>query len=217
MIMKRIVFLLPVLLIVFLSSCGNKSKKAAEISDEKDIVNEMDGSVTHSFDIQKSNVYWVGTKVAGKHDGTISIKDGTAFLKDDKLVGGKAVIDMTTIKVLDIKDAETNAKLKGHLDSDDFFSTDKFKTSSFEIAEVIIENGKYMVTGNMTIKDITNAITFPLTVAKVDNRYMATADFDIDRTKWDIKYGSGKFFDKLGDNMISDNFNIRFEIYTEAI
>ncbi len=213
--MKRIMFFFTVLTVFFIASCGNKSQKDAEISEEKDIVNEMEGAEAYEFDLQKSNVYWIGSKVVGKHDGTIGIKEGTAWMKNDKLVGGKVVMDMTSIKVLDIKDAETNAKLKGHLDSDDFFSTSKFKTSSFEIAEVLNENGKFIVTGNMTLKDITNAITFPVSVTKVDKFYKAIADFDIDRTKWDIKYGSGKFFDKLGDNMISDNFNIKFEVYTK--
>jgi polyisoprenoid-binding protein YceI len=215
--MKAIVFLLQVTLVLVIASCGNRGDKAADVSEQKDIENDMEGAVAYAFDLGKSNVYWIGSKVVGKHDGTIGIKEGTAWMKDDKLVGGKVVIDMSTITVLDLTDPGTNAKLKGHLDSDDFFSTDKFKTSSFEVAEVNIENGKYLVAGNLTIKNITNAITFPLSVSKVDNRYMATADFDIDRTQWDIKYGSGKFFDKLGDNMISDNFNIRFEIFTESM
>lgn len=213
--MKTINVILSISLLLFLISCGSRSDKAAGVSEQQEIQSPVEGADVYEFDLEKSKVFWIGSKVVGKHNGTIDIKEGMAYMKDGKLVGGKAVIDMTTIIVLDITDPGTNAKLKGHLESDDFFSTDKFKISTFEISDVKHEGSTYTITGNLTIKDITHAITFALEVNRAEGKYYAKADFDIDRTLWDVRYGSGKFFDKLGDNMIYDNFNIRFDVVTK--
>jgi len=213
--MKTLNVLSVTLLVLFLSSCGGRSDKAAGVSDKIDIDDKYEGADKYDFDLSSSIVYWEGSKVTGKHDGTINIKEGYALMKDNQLIGGKAIIDMTTIVVLDIKDASSNASLKGHLESDDFFSTEKHPESTFEIAEVKKESEKYEITGNLTIKDITHAITFPVKISQIGEKFKATADFDIDRTMWDIRYGSGKFFDKLGDNMISDFINIRIEVMTK--
>jgi hypothetical protein len=212
--MKTLNVLSIILLVLFLGSCGGRSDKAAGVSDKIDVDDQYEGADKHDFNLSSSIVYWEGSKVTGKHDGTINIKEGYGLMKDNQLIGGKAIIDMTTIVVLDIEDAESNATLKGHLESDDFFSTENHPESTFEIAEVNKEAGSYSITGNLTIKDITHAITFPVNISQIGGKYKATADFDIDRTMWDIKYGSGKFFDKLGDNMISDFINIRFEVTT---
>ncbi len=214
--MKTINVIFSISLLLFLFACGNRSDKSAEVSEEQEVQTQLGGAEVYDFDLEKSKVHWIGSKVVGKHNGTIEIKEGEAYMKDGKLIGGKALIDMTSITVLDITDPETNAKLKGHLESDDFFSTEKFETSLFEITNVKEDGNKYAVTGNLTIKDITHAITFTLSVNNSDGKYYATADFDIDRTMWDVKYGSGKFFDKLGDNMIYDNFNIRFDVVTKV-
>jgi polyisoprenoid-binding protein YceI len=60
------------------------------------------------------------------------------------------------------------------------------------------------VKADITIKDITKAIAFTVTI----NGNTATSDIKIDRTEFNIRYGSGSFFDGLGDNMIYDEFNL---------
>lgn len=167
-----------------------------------------------SFDVNtdKSSLKWLGKKVTGQHDGTINIKSGTIETDGSKLTGGSFIIDMTSIKVLDIEDADYNAKLKGHLESDDFFSVASHKEAKFVITGVKKADGdQYTITGDLTIKGITNSISFPAKVIVKKSGVIATADFTIDRTLWDVKYGSGSFFDGLGDKTIYDD--IAFTLY----
>ncbi|GMN04817.1 YceI family protein [Croceitalea sp. MTPC5] len=154
--------------------------------------------------IEKSNVTWKGYKVAGSHTGTITIKSGNLVFNDDNLTGGNFVIDMTTISVTDLE-GEYKNKLEGHLKSDDFFGVAKFPTAAL-VFKNIKANGKnsYDVTGNITIKGKTESIDFDLSV--YGNK--ATASLKIDRSKFDVRYGSTSFFDGLKDKAIYDEFDI---------
>jgi polyisoprenoid-binding protein YceI len=157
----------------------------------------------------KSTINWVGKKVTGKHEGTIKLKDGALFMKDGKIVRGKFTVDMTSIEVTDLKAGEGKEDLEGHLKADDFFGTEKFATANMNFKTVTPKaNGVYNVVADLTIKGITNPVTFDLTV-KNNN---ATAKVVVDRTKYDIKYGSGSFFDNLGDKAISDNFDLNVSL-----
>jgi polyisoprenoid-binding protein YceI len=153
----------------------------------------------------KSTISWVGKKVTGKHEGTIKLKEGALFMKDGKIVRGKFTVDMTSIEVTDLKAGEGKEDLEGHLKADDFFGTEKFTTATMNFKTVTPKsNDIYTVVADLTIKGITKPVTFDLTV-KGSN---ATAKVVVDRTKYDIKYGSGSFFEKLGDKAISDNFDL---------
>lgn len=172
-------------------------------------------SQEYNVDLKGSTLKWTGEKVTGKHFGTINIKDGS-FKKEVAGFSGIFNIDMNSIKIDDLKDAGTNAKLLGHLKSDDFFSVEKFAIATFKLKGIKDyspkkgEKGKHLVTGDLTIKGITNEISFPAEV-KFDNKsFKADANFTINRAKWDIRYGSGSFFDNLGDKMIYDD--IKFEL-----
>lgn len=153
---------------------------------------------------EKSSIHWIGKKVTGQHDGTVNLKGGILMFKGDKLAGGKFTVDMTTIST---KDLEGNwaAKLDGHLKSDDFFSTEKFPTATLEFKTIKTKSDNVTtVTADLTIKGITNPITFDMTV----NGNTATTKLVIDRTKYDIKYKSGSFFENLGDKTIYDDFEL---------
>ena len=163
-----------------------------------------------------SSVDWVGKKVTGQHDGSISIKEGVLNLHDGNLSGGTIVMDMTSITCVDIEDKEYNQKLVGHLNSPDFFDVAKNKTATLKISGVkAVEGNKHMVSGMLTIKGITKPITFPATIDMKSGKLGAYAEMKIDRTLYDIKYGSGKFFEGLGDKMIDDHFIIKFKIAAE--
>jgi hypothetical protein len=155
-------------------------------------------------------------------DCVVVIKSGELNAEAGKLTAGKFAMDMTSIKVLDLTDTEMNGKLTGHLNSDDFFATAKSPESTFEIVSVEPIAGaaagaaNYNVKGNLTIKGIAKAITFPATITMDEKELKANASFDIDRTEWDIKYGSGKFFQDLGDKMINDAFTVKFNIVAKA-
>jgi len=128
------------------------------------------------------------------------------------------VVDMNTIKVTDITDAESNSKLAAHLNSEDFFNTAANPEALFElisaepIANAAANAPNYNLKGNLTIKGITKAISFPATVQITADAVNASAEFPIDRTEWDIKYGSGKFFKDLADKAINDNFDVKLNI-----
>lgn len=160
---------------------------------------------TKKVDTAKSTINWVGKKVTGAHEGTINLKDGNLVFKGKKLVGGAFVVDMNSMTVTDLKAGQGKEKLEGHLKADDFFGTDKFATASLVFKKLITKAPNvYTVTGDLTIKGITKPVTFDL--ATTANT--AAANVVVDRTKFDIKYGSGSFFDSLGDKAINDDFTL---------
>lgn len=159
---------------------------------------------TKKVDASASTINWVGKKVTGQHNGTVNIKDGALVFKGKKLTGGTFTVDMTSLTATDLK-GEYQGKLNGHLKADDFFGTEKFPTSTL-VFKTIKTKAKdaYTVTADLTIKGITKPVNFDLKV----NGNTATTAFNVDRTKYDIKYGSKSFFDSLGDKAISDEFEL---------
>ncbi|WP_372755320.1 YceI family protein [Mariniflexile sp.] len=154
--------------------------------------------------IDKSKVVWKGYKVTGSHEGTIAIKSGSLTFEDNKLVGGEFVIDMTTISSTDLQ-GDSKGKLDGHLKSDDFFGVANHPTSTL-VFKKVTPSGKnsYSVTGDLTIKGKTHPITFVMSI--YGNK--ATASLKVDRTKYDVRYGSTSFFDGLKDKAIYDEFDL---------
>lgn len=153
---------------------------------------------------EDSKVIWKGYKVTGSHEGTIAIQSGSLTFSEDKLVGGEFVIDMTSLENTDLE-GEYKGKLEGHLKSDDFFGVEKYPTSTLVFTDVKA-SGKnaYDVTGDLTIKGITNPVTFKISIYGSK----ATASLKIDRTKYDVRYGSASFFDGLKDKAIYDEFDL---------
>ncbi len=170
---------------------------------------------TLSVSVDNSTVKWVGSKVGGSHNGTISLSEGNIIMEEGILTGGSFVIDMTSISNDDLKGG-SKEKLEGHLKSDDFFGVEKYPTAKFEITSAIPQgSGKYKVIGNITIKGTTKEIKFPATVEKVGEGYTANADITIDRSEFDVRYGSGSFFDGLGDKVIYDDFQLSVSLSTK--
>lgn len=160
-------------------------------------------------DVKKSTLKWHGKKVTGEHFGNINLKSGTLELTNGQISKGKFVIDMTSISCTDLTDATYNAKLVNHLKSDDFFGVAKFPEAVIEIVKSgPFTNNEATVDAKLTIKNITHPISFK--VKKDGKAY--TADLVIDRSKYDVRYGSGSFFDGLGDKMIYDDFEMSVRI-----
>ena len=170
----------------------------------------------HAVSSADSKVVWVGKKVTGQHTGTIAIKSGAIEVKDGELVGGEFTIDMATLTSTDLE-GEYLGKLNGHLKSDDFFGVATFPEANFKITKVEAKgsNGRYSVTGNMTIKSTTKAVTFDAQLVNNGDKLVAMADIVIDRSEYDIRYGSGSFFDNLGDKTIYDDFTLSVSLATE--
>jgi len=165
--------------------------------------------VTYTVDAAKSTITWIGKKVTGSHNGTVALQSGTLNVDGKKVTGGTFTIDMNSIK-----DADGSAKLEGHLKADDFFGTAKFPTSTFVITKVAGSGAAVTVSGNLTIKGITKPLSFPATVTvNTDGTVSALAGkITVDRTKYDIRYGSKSFFDSIGDKAIDDNFELAVKL-----
>ncbi|WP_221391474.1 YceI family protein [Dyadobacter sp. NIV53] len=164
---------------------------------------------SYTVDTKQSKLVWNAKKVTGEHTGLAPIKSGTLLLDAGKLKGGSFEINLNDLTVTDIKDPEYNAKLTGHLKNDDFFSVAKYPVAKLDITSVTAAGAnKYNVKGKLTIKGITNEVSFPAEITANGKNLTANAKIAIDRTKYDIKYNSKSFFSTIGDKAIDDNFNL---------
>lgn len=173
------------------------------------------GMQTFLLDSKKSTLEWGGSKIVGTaHKGTITMKDGSVEFMNDLPIKAEVTVLMNTIKDTDIKDAKNNKKLVDHLNSDDFFSTEKFPTAQISIKsfEPTQEN-QYLLKGDLTIKGVTKPIQAKASITEsTQGKKVILADMEFDRTDYDVRYGSGKFFENLGDKMISDKVQLKASI-----
>ncbi len=177
------------------------------------IANSNVRAADYVVDKAVSKVKWEGKKVTGKHTGTISFDNGSLAVSKDKVTGGSFEIDMKTIVDEDLTDAEWNKKLIGHLSSDDFFSIEKFPKASMVINKVTPVSGdEYHFAADLTIKGIKKPVEFNAKIKVSGDKLSAQGVITVNRTLYDIKYGSGSFFQGLGDKMISDDFTLDFDI-----
>lgn len=169
-----------------------------------------------TINTEKSTIDWIGKKVLGQHNGKVKIQSGTINTKNGVLTGGNFVIDMKSITNEDITDPDYNKKLIGHLNSEDFFNVAAFSTANVKITKVLKLTNKpnsYNLTADLTIKGITKSITFPATFSKsAGNGFEGNAKITIDRTLWDIKYGSSNFFEGLGDKAIKNEIELNVKL-----
>jgi polyisoprenoid-binding protein YceI len=157
------------------------------------------------IDPAASKLVYLAKKVTGEHTGEVKLASGHLNFAKDTLKGGEFEIDMTSITNNDLTDKDYHKKFIDHMISDDFFAVEKFKTAKFVLKTVKKEKADtYKVTGDLTIKGVTAPVTFDAVATKEK----ATAKVVFDRTKYGIKYGSGKFFPSLGDKMINDDVQL---------
>lgn len=169
---------------------------------------------TQKFQIatNQSKIDWLGRKVTGTHNGTIDLKKGELQIEEGLLIGGSFTIDMRSIKILDVTDPATNAQFAGHLDSDDFFSTEQHPEAVYTITKV---DGQH-VEGDLTVKGITAPVGFDVALKVEGNTLTATGKIVIDRTRYGIRFRSGNFFKDLGDTLIYNDFDLDFSITAKA-
>jgi polyisoprenoid-binding protein YceI len=154
-------------------------------------------------DVKESTITWTGKKILGSHTGNINLTSGYLEMDGEELVGGMFEVDMTSITNTDLG-PDYQAKLVGHLKSGDFFAVEEFPTSTLAIKSATKKGNTYSVVANLTVKGVTEPVNFELVMGVS----AARATVVIDRTKYDIRYGSGDFFDDLGDKTISNNFEL---------
>jgi len=167
---------------------------------------------TYKVETGKSELKWTGKKVLGQHYGKISLKEGQLVLSKNKVQSGKFVIDMNSITCDDLPTGEINNKLVGHLKSDDFFGVEKHPVAELVLTgSTVLKNGNATIKGKLTIKGITHPVEFE----GIQNENTFAATITVDRSKYDVRYGSGKFFQGLGDNLIYDNFTLEVKLITQ--
>lgn len=165
---------------------------------------------THVVDPNASSVTWTATKITGdSHTGTVGIKSGSFTFIEGAITGGSFILDMKTINNTDLSGG-MKSKLEGHLASDDFFSVEKHPTATLTIKSSEGHDGHSHVTADLTIKGITKEVKFDAKVRDNGGSFTAKADITVDRSKYDVQYGSDSFFDNLGDKAI--NNDIKFSV-----
>ena len=176
---------------------------------------------TLQVDLENSRINWVGRKVTGEHTGTLNLSSGWVVMNKINLIGGKFIFDMTSISNTDIESPEWKQKLEDHLRAEDFFYVDSFPHATLEIKENQPLSGDKSASNNqiladLTIRGITQELSFPISLQQSDFIFSAEGTVDIDRTLYNIQYQSGKFFEKLGDKLIYDDFTVQFIVQTEV-
>lgn len=202
-------------LLLSVAACGGSNAKKTEAQDAAQIA-QIDGADTLAIDLTKSTINWKGFKPGGQHHGTIALKGAAVYLLNDEVQGGFAEIDMHSIVVGDLE-GETAQQLKGHLESADFFEVETYPTARFEISSVEkLTADSLQLSGNLTMKDVTKNISFKAKASKEAGVYMLSSEpFTIDRTAWNVQYGSKNIFKNLGDKFIDDEMELQISILSE--
>lgn len=212
--MKRIVLSLAI--VAGLAFSATSCNKTAQATDAEDVAGASTEAVTFNVNTAESLINWEGSKVVGGgHNGTIALSSGEVSVKDGVVEAGTFVIDMNSITVLDIEDAEKRGWLEGHLkgateeNADHFFNVSEFPEGKFEITSVA--DGK--INGNLTLKGVTKNVSFPATITVTDNDVTIVAEsFKIDRTQWGVNFNSESMTDLAADSVISNNIVIKFVV-----
>ena len=183
--------------------------------------NNNDGTTRYKVDASSSSLTWHATKVTGEHMGTVNVANGYFTVTDGNLTSANVIVDMQTIACTDLE-GEWGDKLVGHLNSDDFFNVSEHKTSSFTLRNMTplkdaSGDATHTVTGDFTIRGITKSVTFDAKVTNTGDAYAIEGSAVLNRAEFDVKYGSGSFFENLGDNLIHDNFTVGFNLVAKAL
>lgn len=177
----------------------------------------------HELDIAASLVRWTGRNAKYAHHGAIALKHGYITIENGELTAGEFVLDMPTVKDEDIADEAMRAILETHLRSSDFFDIEHFPEAHFTITHVerieraSIGQSNHVIRGTLQIKDVSNDIEFPAMIVPMDDGSInGQAHFDIDRTAWNVRYGSEKFFEKLGMHLVNDAISLELFLVAKA-
>ena len=203
--MKKVV--LAVVAAATFMACNQAN--STQVEDVEQAAEATEQSVNYITEPGSSSIIWHGEKITGDaHEGTVNISEGTISVQDGQITAGNFELDMNSIATTDEMDAEYVAKLEGHLKGADFFDAATYPTARLEVVESTADSIK----ANLTIKGITHAITIPYELSKAGKTIEVHSVFNIDRSKWDVRYGSGSFFEGLGDNLIQDEigFNVTY-------
>jgi polyisoprenoid-binding protein YceI len=174
-------------------------------------------SQSFKIDTHSSKISWLAKKVTGAHNGGIAISYGKVDVQNDMAIDVNLHIDIRSITDADLTDKDSNDKLVSTLKGETFFNSTRYPDAAFVSTSIVHASGsQYAVKGKLTIKGITNEVSFPATIIINKNKLIATAKISVDRTKFDIKIRSKSFFENLGDKVIYDNFDLDITLFANA-
>jgi len=244
--MKSLNFFLIVLVVGVVAACSGKQEGTdAKVSEAQEVAEVSDEAVSYAINTSASTVAWIGSKPAGKHNGTIPVTEGSIAVRDGAIEGGTIVLNVADIQNEDLaEDPDSQDKLLGHLKSDDFFDAANHPTATFEITSVepfdssvdmvekeefeteyapatnlehMVETPTHTITGNLTMRGKTLSVSFPANVSMNDGTISAMAKFNIDRTNWGLSYGDeASAVDKAKDKFIYNTVNITLDVKASA-
>ena len=195
------------------TTCRGSVTKESEHLFATLVSSRPSGDKKYVVDGKESVVTWKGSRLFAadqQHTGYVNISKGELMIENGLLVSGTVEVDMNTIAD---KDHGSKNNLVDHLKSADFFDVKKFPFSTFAITKVVSTTDENIkVTGDLTIKGITHAVTFPAKIEVKGRIVNANGEVTIDRTQWDVRYRSGKFYDNLADKAISDSIKFDMKI-----
>ncbi|MAZ26516.1 MAG: lipid-binding protein [Cytophagaceae bacterium] len=212
------VFTLAFVLVAQVSCKENKNETDA--GDAENVAEASAEAQKYMVNKEESVIDWKGSKPTGTHTGTIKLESGILRLQDSTLTGS-FLIDMNTINVTDL-DGDMKNNLESHLKGtvegkeDHFFNVKNYPTAAFEITGLEKKDGKWMMAGNLTIKDQKKNIQFPVSYTQDGTTLKLTSEpFTIDRTHWNVNYGSKSVFDDLGDKFVNDDIELTVKVIAE--
>jgi polyisoprenoid-binding protein YceI len=199
-------------------ACKGEKKNETEATSAKEVAKAAQTATTFNVDTAASTINWVGSKPTESHSGTIDLQSGSVQVAGDKITGD-FVIDMNSITVKDLKPGDGKENLEGHLKGmaegkeDHFFNVAKYPTATFQVTGVTRKDSKLMMQGNLTIRDISKNIEFPVSYSlQGSSMELKSEKFNINRTDWGVNYGSKSIFDNLGDKFISDDIELQITL-----
>ena len=197
-------------ILLFTSCAQGPSGDKVNSSEASEVAQAGENGVTYTVDTEKSVIEWEGAKLTYGHNGLISLSEGAITMEGDQITAGSFTIDMNSLVCLDIEDSDKNAQLVGHLLSADFFEAETYPYAKFDItgAEKVADN-MYTISGNLTMKEISREIQFQAEVVSDGEMFSSTTpQFVIDRSEWNVRFGSTSFFDDLKDDFIKNEIGL---------
>jgi len=165
----------------------------------------------YNIDNTQSQITWTGREVSTSyHYGTLDFVSGNFEISNGAIVNGEFIVDMTSINNQDME-GDSKARLEGHLKSDDFFSVESYPTASISInSSELISDGKWNVSADLSIKGFTHPVNFEM----ISSEDGWSANLVFDRSKYDVRFRSGSFFENLGDKLIYDDIELSINLTT---
>lgn len=214
--MRNLLILGGLISFILITSCNTKPEgEKAETSEAGEALTS--GAKQYQVNTAESKIMWEGAKINKKHNGTINLTSGSLSVDDGVIEAGEFTVDMSSLSNQDMQPGDMKDKLESHLKSADFFDVEQFPTAKFQITKISnLEgdaNATHLVYGNLTMKNITKEIGFKANVdVSPSGVSVVTPPFTIDRSEWDVRYGSDKFFDDLKDNAINNEIGLQVNL-----